>query len=114
MVEGKIRNHLRRIIRERKLNAAIVSKAIGKNHAYMQQFLERGIPKKLDYETALQLSNFLDVSLNIFGYPAQASSVTSLAEQELLKDFRTLEPETRSTLAEIVHAIATHEKKTRI
>jgi len=43
------------------LDLADVSRRLGMNHAYMQQFLKRGVPAKLKEETRSQLARILNV-----------------------------------------------------
>lgn len=61
------RDNLRRMINEHGVDMATVSRAIGKNHAYIQQYLTRGIPVELSYSTALALSRFFNCPLALFG-----------------------------------------------
>lgn len=65
--QDKIRAALRRLINDRGVDMAAVSKAIGKNHAYIQQYLTRGVPAELGYKTALALADYFDCGLEIFG-----------------------------------------------
>jgi len=68
--QDKIRSALKRLIDDRGVDMASVSKAIGKNHAYIQQYLTRGVPAELGYKTALALSDYFGCGLEIFGIRA--------------------------------------------
>lgn len=77
--QDKTRMALRRLIAERGVDMSAVSKAIGKNHAYIQQYLMRGVPADLSYKTALALSDYFGCGLDLFGMkvgPARPASGT--------------------------------------
>jgi phage repressor protein C with HTH and peptisase S24 domain len=42
-------------------NLAEISRALGRNHAYLQQFLKRGIPRKLPEDIRAELARILDI-----------------------------------------------------
>ncbi len=65
--QDKTKNALRRLIAEHGVDMAAVSKAIGKNHAYIQQYLTRGVPAELSYKTALSLADFFGCGMETFG-----------------------------------------------
>jgi len=48
---------------------ASISALIGKNHAYMQQFIKRGVPKCLKYDDMEKIITHFDISLDYFGSP---------------------------------------------
>lgn len=52
-------------IEEKRVSLASVSRAIGKNHAYLQQYLERGIPKRLPEEVRSALARYLGISESV-------------------------------------------------
>ncbi len=56
-----IRTRLARLLQEKGATMAAASRAIGRNHAYLQQFLKRGSPRRLDPEAAAALSAYLKV-----------------------------------------------------
>lgn len=66
-------DHVRRTIlkrlKERNLDMKAVSLEIGKNHAYLQQFIERGVPAKLKEDVRSRLSEVLDISEHELGAP---------------------------------------------
>lgn len=47
-------------------NLAVVSRAIGRNHAYLHQFVNRGTPKRLSYEVCQALGEYFDVDWSVF------------------------------------------------
>lgn len=58
-----VRELIRSKIEEKKLSMSDLSKVVlGKNHAYLQQFLERGIPRKLPEDARALLAPALGVS----------------------------------------------------
>lgn len=52
-------------IEEKRVSLASVSRAIGKNHAYLQQYLERGIPKRLPEDVRGALARYLGISESV-------------------------------------------------
>lgn len=66
-VQDRVRANLRRMIEDRNVDMAAVSRAIGKNHAYIQQFLNRGVPSELGYRTALALAEYFGCGADVFG-----------------------------------------------
>ncbi len=48
---------------------ASISALIGKNHAYMQQFIKRGVPKCLRDEDMEKIIEHFDISMDYFGSP---------------------------------------------
>ena len=63
------RANLERLIRENGHDFAAVSKMLGKNPAYIQQFIRRGSPKKLDEEDRRRLAEFYGVDERMLGAP---------------------------------------------
>lgn len=64
-----VRKRLARAIKERTLSYKQVSLEIGKNHAYVQQFIERGVPAKLAEDVRSKLSELLDIPEDELGAP---------------------------------------------
>ncbi|MFG1414022.1 S24 family peptidase [Xanthobacter sp. VTT E-85241] len=48
-------------VAERRLNLSELSKQLGKNHAYLQQFIKRGVPAELPERVREQLSSLLGI-----------------------------------------------------
>jgi transcriptional regulator with XRE-family HTH domain len=63
----KARIALRDLIHTHGTDMATLSRAIGKNHAYIQQYLNRGIPSELSYKSIIALARFFKCSPNVFG-----------------------------------------------
>ncbi|VWX61201.1 HTH-type transcriptional regulator PrtR [Sphingorhabdus sp. 109] len=68
------RAHLEHLIRKNGHGFAAISKMLGKNAAYIQQYIRRGVPKKLDEEDRRRLAEFYDVEERLLGAPAQRES----------------------------------------
>ena len=63
---------LERLLKERGEDFAGLSRLIGKNPAYIQQFIKRGTPRKLDEEDRRTIARYLGVSEALLGGPAGA------------------------------------------
>jgi phage repressor protein C with HTH and peptisase S24 domain len=60
---------LERLIRERNEDYAGLSRLIGRNAAYIQQFIKRGVPRKLDEKDRLLLARYFGVDEAALGGP---------------------------------------------
>jgi phage repressor protein C with HTH and peptisase S24 domain len=56
-----IRRFINLRLSELGLNKSQVSKQLGRSHAYLQQFIERGVPRQLSEEDRAALAHILDV-----------------------------------------------------
>ncbi len=65
------RKALERLCAERGEDFAGLSRFLGKNPAYIQQFLRRGTPKRLGEEERRKLARYFGVSQSLFGGPAE-------------------------------------------
>lgn len=72
METDDVRRTLEALIAARGLSFAGVSQLLGKNPAYVQQFLRRGSPKKLDERDRRLLAQFFGVSEQQLGAPDDA------------------------------------------
>ena len=63
------RANLERLIRENGHDFAALSKMLGKNPAYIQQYIRRGSPKKLDETDRRRLAEFYGVDERLLGAP---------------------------------------------
>jgi hypothetical protein len=61
MVEGDPRAVLERLIRERREDCASLSRLIGRNPAYVQQFIKRGSPRRLAERDRERLARYFGV-----------------------------------------------------
>lgn len=68
----RAREFLDRLIRERRENYGTLSKLIGRNAAYIQQYIKRGSPKKLDEADRKTLARYFGVDEHLLGGPEEA------------------------------------------
>lgn len=68
------RAELERLVRERRDDYANLSRLIGKNPAYIQQFIKRGSPKRLGEGDRRRLASYFGVSEELLGGPDGPSS----------------------------------------
>ena len=64
---------LARLIGERREDYASLSRLIGRNAAYIQQFIKRGVPKKLDEEDRKTLARYFGVDEAVLGGRASSA-----------------------------------------
>jgi len=69
MADENPRDALRRLTKERGASLAKLSRLIGRNDAYLQQFVMRGSPVRLEEEDRRKLARFLDVEEDVLGGP---------------------------------------------
>ena len=69
-----VRKTLDRLIRENGDDYSGLSKMLGRNAAYIQQFIKRGTPRKLDQEDRLRLASFYGVDEQLLGGPPPTGS----------------------------------------
>ena len=69
IMEQDVRQTLERLIAARGVSLAGVSQLLGKNPAYIQQFIKRGTPKRLDERDRRILAQFFGVSETQLGAP---------------------------------------------
>lgn len=67
-----VRAHLERLIRERGEDYAGLSRLIGRNAAYVQQYIKRGIPRRLAEEDRQLLARYFEVPEELLGGPPAA------------------------------------------
>jgi phage repressor protein C with HTH and peptisase S24 domain len=65
---------LERLLKERGEDFAGLSRLIGKNPAYIQQFIKRGTPRKLDEDDRRTIARYLGVSETLLGAPSAGES----------------------------------------
>ena len=71
---------LDRLLKERGEDYAGLSRLIGKNPAYIQQFIKRGTPRKLDEQDRRTIATFLGVSEAVLGGPPANSPDSGAGE----------------------------------
>lgn len=70
------REALARLARERGVGYAALSRLIGRNAAYIQQFIKRGSPKKLEEADRRILASFFGVAESLIGGPPNGHSIS--------------------------------------
>lgn len=65
-----VREELDRLIQKNKYGYAAISRLLGRNASYIQQFIKRGSPRKLEDEDRRKLASFFGVDEQVFGGPA--------------------------------------------
>lgn len=65
-----VRNHLQELMEARGDDCLSISRLLGRNAAYFQQFLRRGVPKKLKEEDRRTLATYFGVDEIALGGPA--------------------------------------------
>ena len=65
-----VREELDRLIQQRNYGYAAISRLLGRNASYIQQFIKRGSPRKLDDEDRRKLASFFGVDEQTLGGPA--------------------------------------------
>jgi hypothetical protein len=78
MDDASPRETLDRLIRERGANYGALSRLLGRNPAYIQQYVKRGSPRKLDEEDRRKLARYFGVDEAVLGGPV-ASPATRVA-----------------------------------
>lgn len=63
----RTRKIIAKALKEKRLEMKAVSEELGYNHAYMQQFLERGVPRQLKEKDLRKLAGLLDLDPEILG-----------------------------------------------
>ncbi len=64
-----VRQVLDQLIHERGDDYASLSRLLGRNAAYVQQFIHRGVPKKLDEDDRRTLAHYFGISETLLGGP---------------------------------------------
>ena len=78
------RRELARLINERGDDYASLSRLLGRNAAYIQQFIKRGIPRKLDEEDRRTLARYFGVSDGLLGGPPPLPGKAALIQIDAL------------------------------
>lgn len=68
-MDGDARAALDALIRERREDYASISRLLGRNAAYIQQFIKRGVPRKLDEADRRTLARYFGVAEATLGGP---------------------------------------------
>lgn len=67
-----VRGTLDQLIRDRGDDYASLSRLLGRNAAYVQQFIHRGVPKKLDEDDRRTLAEYFGIAETLLGGPKAA------------------------------------------
>lgn len=73
------RKALERLCAERGVDFAGLSRLIGRNPAYIQQYIRRGSPKRLKDEERRKLAQYFDVDERVLGGPAGRAGAAMVA-----------------------------------
>jgi len=73
-MDAEARAALDALIRERREDYASLSRMLGRNPAYIQQFIKRGVPRKLDEEDRRKLARYFGVSEALLGGTGENSA----------------------------------------
>lgn len=65
----QVREELDRLIQQRRLGYSSISRLIGRNSSYIQQFIKRGSPRRLDDNDRRTLASFFGVDEQVLGGP---------------------------------------------
>ncbi len=68
------RETLERLVRERGEDYASLSRLLGRNAAYIQQFIRRGVPRKLDEDDRGKLARYFGIDEALLGAPGSVSA----------------------------------------
>jgi len=71
------RENLDRLIQERRVNYSAISRLLGRNAAYIQQYIRRGSPRELDEKDRRVLSRYFGVDEMVLGAPTQPKDSTA-------------------------------------
>ena len=71
MSPEQVRETLARLIEERREDYAGLSRLLGRNAAYMQQYIKRGTPRRLAEEDRQKLARYFGIGEELLGGPAQ-------------------------------------------
>ena len=71
MGDADPRQVLEALIRDRREDYASLSRLIGRNPAYVQQFIKRGVPRKLDEADRRTLARYFGIEETILGGPVR-------------------------------------------
>jgi phage repressor protein C with HTH and peptisase S24 domain len=69
-----VRTRLDQLIRDHGVDYVSLSRLLGRNLAYVQQFIHRGVPRKLDEDDRRTLAEYFGVDESILGAPPPRAS----------------------------------------
>lgn len=77
MTQDDARAELQKLISERREDYAGLSRMLGRNAAYIQQYIKRGVPRRLDEDDRRKLASYFGVDESRLGGPAGASPASA-------------------------------------
>lgn len=78
-----VRRVLDQLIHDRGDDYASLSRLLGRNAAYVQQFIHRGVPKKLDEDDRRTLAQYFGISESLLGAPAMVTARSAPAAKSM-------------------------------
>lgn len=78
------RKALDELIQQRGYNYSSISRLLGRNAAYIQQYIRRGSPRSLDEQDRAVLARFFGVDEKVLGAPERRSPVVELVHVPVL------------------------------
>jgi hypothetical protein len=75
----RAREFLDRLIHERRENYGALSRLIGRNPAYIQQYIKRGTPRKLDEADRRTLARYFGIEEQLLGGPGESTAAPAPA-----------------------------------
>ena len=81
----RAREFLDRLIHERRENYGALSRLIGRNPAYIQQYIKRGTPRKLDEADRRTLARYFGIEEQLLGGPGESAAAAAPARAPALK-----------------------------
>lgn len=78
------RKALDELIQQRGCNYSSISRLLGRNAAYIQQYIRRGSPRSLDEQDRAVLARFFGVDEKVLGAPERRSPVVELVHVPVL------------------------------
>lgn len=82
MESSSPQNRLLQLSRERGVSLSELSRLIGRNPSYLQQFIRKGSPRKLEETHRRMLAQFFGIDEGELGAPEEISSTTSRIAQD--------------------------------
>ena len=75
------RQVIERLCAERREDFASLSRMLGKNPAYIQQFVRRGVPRRLKEAERSKLARYFSIPESMLGGPSEESVSNGLVER---------------------------------
>ncbi len=75
------RDTLERLMNERGDSSVALSRLLGRNAAYVQQFIKRGVPRKLDEEDRRTLARYYGVPEAMLGGPVEMPAAAAIRKR---------------------------------